>query len=115
MLLDFQFRDGRADNVTRVGETKPQVLVRLDPPPVVDGVHKSDSAPDVFVVIKRFDARLVRTAALIQVAGIFLLDFDTVAEHQVGDIGRRVGRIQRSAKSIPIEAGQISAVVDMGV
>ena len=59
--------------------------------------------------------RLAARPPLVEVLRVFVLDADAVVEHDVGDVGGRVGAEHRPAKPLPVKTGQVAAVVDVSV
>ncbi len=97
--------------------SKPDAKFRKDLPPLVirNRFKLAFDLGDFLMGIKRLDAGFPFAPSLVQVGRVFLLNAGTVVEHHRSDIGRGGGAENRALVALSDEAGEISAMVDVGM
>ena len=72
-------------------------------------------AVDILVVVERLDRRVSRLELAGEILRRLRAELRGVEEHELGDVGGRRRAEDRLAKAHAIQAGQVAAVIDVGV
>src|SRR5262249_33406564 len=69
----------------------------------------------VLTRVERLDERLAGFTFLVEVLGVFLLNFAGIGHHDRGEVARRGRAVDGAVKALPDEVGQVAAVIDVRV
>ena len=107
---------GRAEQMTGVDKAQRDVVADVDELADLAGAEAVDSRLHVVKVVHRLIDVLAGTLGLAVLPfGLLHLDVRAVAQHDVTEIGRRLGQIDPAAKTVLAQQRQSSGVVDVGV
>ena len=107
--------DGGTEDVSGFLKPQPKVFGQVVPFSVGNRFHQFHDSRHVVIVVQRKNSRQFGGMLAIEVAGVFLLNMGTVVQHDIGDIGRRRGAEDGSAKARLVQARQVPTVVGVGV
>ncbi len=82
---------------------------------VVERLEQLNRALDFLLAVERLNFRSVRRPMGVEIAGVLALNVQTVLEHHGGQVGRRRCAEDGAAVAGPKEAGQVAAVINVGV
>ncbi|WP_371675427.1 hypothetical protein [Streptomyces sp. NBC_01276] len=114
-VLQGQVRPGGAEDVTAVVQHQLRTGDDLDLAAHRYRIEVLDRVVDVVIVVERLGRPVLGPAVLVGVLGRFPLQAGAVAEHDLGEAGGVGAGQDRSAKAVPDQSRQVSAVVQVGV
>ena len=118
-VFDVELAHGRTQDVAGVCESQTECGRKLVPVGTFERLEQLDRSADVVFAVERLDGRTVAAdVARVesrQVASVFLLDVQAVAEHDGRQVGGRRRAIDGPAKPGSKQPGEIAAMVDVGV
>ena len=96
---------------------KPQLEVAGEVVPLVEvqRLHLLDERLDVVLGVQRLDGRMLAPQFLAEVLRVLILNMGRVEQHQLGDVGGRLGAEHGPAKPGLVQSRQVAAMVDVGV
>ena len=107
---------GRAEQMAGVDEAQRDVVADVHKLSDLTGTEAVDGRLHVVKVVHRFIDFLAGTLGLAVLPfGLLHLDVRAVAQHDVTEVGRRLGQIDPAAKAVFAQQRQSSGVVDVGV
>ena len=114
-VVPLQEHAGRAEDVARVPERGPEALDHVERLVVRMRAEALERTVHVLLDVERLDRGPRGVAALVQVAGVGLVEVRRVGEHGPAQVAGGGGRVDATGVAAPDQGRQRTAVVDVGV